>query len=43
MGVGKRGNRVTMQVSLRLLLGIDLDNDYYKGLEWGLVVDGTWW
>jgi hypothetical protein len=32
-----------MEVSLKLLLGIDLDNDYYRGLEGDPVADGTWW
>jgi len=40
VGVGKWGNKIKMEVSLKLLLGIDLDNDY-KGLERD--PDGTWW
>lgn len=43
MDVEKRGNRVTMKVSLKLILDIDLDNDYCRGLERDLVADGTWW
>lgn len=43
MDVEKRGNRVTMKLSLKSILDIDLDNDYYRGLERDLVADGTWW
>jgi hypothetical protein len=40
--VEKRGNRVTMKVSLKSILDIDLDSDYCRGLERDLVAD-TWW
>lgn len=42
MGVGRRENKAMMQVSLKLLRDIDSDNDYCRGSEWDLAVDGTW-
>jgi hypothetical protein len=41
--VEKRGNRVTMKVSLKSILDIDLDSDYCRGLERDLVADTWWW